>query len=177
MVSGTSRLAILGVVSAFLFLAAACSQENADEHFRKGNDYLSQSLPKEAIVEFRTALQVDPGRGDVRLKLADTFMLVSDTAAALKEYVRAADQLPNDSSAQLKAGALLLMGIALGAIHLSFADGTRATRARKAIGVLSSVAGLFLLVSWLEAPRGALSWEPSEDVGRARGQRAEGVPL
>src|SRR5207249_3059780 len=51
----------------------------------------------------------DPKRADIRLKLADTYMLLADSAAALPEYVRAADLLPNDSSAQLKAGALLLM--------------------------------------------------------------------
>ena len=71
---------------------------------------------------------------------------------------------------------LLLCGFALGAIHLSFTGGTALTRARKAVGVLASVAGLFLLVGWLEAPRGALTWEPSEDVARARAQ-AEGRPM
>src|SRR6185503_2959598 len=39
---------------------------------------------------------------------------------------------------------------------------------RKAMGIVASVAGLLLLVGWLEAPRGKLSWEGSEEAARAR---------
>jgi len=69
----------------------------------------------------------------------------------------------------LAAIALLAAGIALGAVHLAFGSGTVAS-IRKALGVAASVAGLFLLVGWLEAPRRKLSWELSESVARTRAE-------
>src|ERR1700704_3206647 len=106
MLSGRLQRVILSLVAISL---AACSKQNADDHFRKANDYVSQSLVKEAVIEYRSAIQIEPRRGDIRLKLADALMLVPDTAAALREYVRAADLLPSDPSAQIKAGSLLLL--------------------------------------------------------------------
>jgi putative PEP-CTERM system TPR-repeat lipoprotein len=90
-------------------IAAGCRRQDPEAQFRKGNEYLSRGLPKEASLEYRSALTIDPKRGDIRLKLADTEMLLSDTTAALKDYIRAADLLPNDARAQVKAGALLLL--------------------------------------------------------------------
>jgi thioredoxin:protein disulfide reductase len=69
----------------------------------------------------------------------------------------------------IAAVVLLVLGIALGAVHLTFEQGT-ALRLRKALGIVTSVAGLFLLVGWLEAPRAKLSWEPSEAAARTRAE-------
>jgi len=61
--------------------------------------------------------------------------------------------------------------IALCAVHLRFEKATAAVAIRKSVGVVASVAGLFLLVGWLEAPRGKLSWESSEETARARAEQ------
>jgi thiol:disulfide interchange protein DsbD len=66
------------------------------------------------------------------------------------------------------SGALVALGIALGAIHLTFGEGGPVAQIRKASGILAAVAGSFLLVSWLELPRGHLQWEASESVARER---------
>jgi len=68
------------------------------------------------------------------------------------------------------AAALIAAGLALGAVHLTFEKGQTVVAIRKATGIVASVAGLFLLVAWLEAPRGKLSWEPSEEVARTRAE-------
>jgi thiol:disulfide interchange protein DsbD len=70
----------------------------------------------------------------------------------------------------IAAVALVATGIAMGAVHLTFGEGGPVAQVRKALGIVASVAGLFLLVGWLEAPRGNLSWEPSENTGRARAE-------
>jgi thiol:disulfide interchange protein DsbD len=74
-----------------------------------------------------------------------------------------------DPAFGILAGALLLAGVGLGAVHLTFEQGTIA-RVRKGVGIVASVAGLFLIVGWLEAPRAKLSWEPSETAARSRAE-------
>jgi thiol:disulfide interchange protein DsbD len=73
------------------------------------------------------------------------------------------------------AAALLVMGILLGAIHLSF-DAERSHRLRKALGVASAIGGLLMLVAWLEAPPAQLRWEHSEAVATRRAA-SEAKPL
>jgi tetratricopeptide (TPR) repeat protein len=88
---------------------SACSGPNADEHFARGKAYADSSQHKEAIVEYKLALQVDPRRGDVLLKLGDADIKVGDLRAAIGDYVRAADVLPDSAEAQVKAGGMLLL--------------------------------------------------------------------
>jgi len=96
-------------VLAIATCAVACSRRNAAEHARRGQTYYEGQRYSEAALEFRTALQQDPKLGDVRLKLADTYVQLHDARNALREYVRASDVLPNSVEAQIKAGQLLLL--------------------------------------------------------------------
>jgi thiol:disulfide interchange protein DsbD len=77
-----------------------------------------------------------------------------------------------DTGFVVAAALLVAVGLALGAVHLSFEKGQTVAAIRKTTGIVASVAGLFLLVGWLEAPRGKLSWEASEEVARTRRDRA-----
>ena len=81
-----------------------------------------------------------------------------------------------EATVALLAAVLLLAGLAGGAVHLTFDTKSASVRARKAAGIVAAVVGLFLLVGWLEAPRGKLSWEASEEVARARAE-AERRPM
>jgi thiol:disulfide interchange protein DsbD len=89
------------------------------------------------------------------------------------------------------AAALLVGGILLGAIHLSFdaerilrlrkatgvaSDAERILRLRKATGVASAICGSFMIVAWLEAPQAELRWEHSEATATQRAA-SEAKPL
>jgi len=104
-----SRKILVSALVLSAVLASSCRRDTADEHLARANTYLEQSKVAEAVLEFKAALQEDPKRGDIRLKLADTLVRARDLTGALREYVRAADVLTNDASAQIKAGQLLLM--------------------------------------------------------------------
>lgn len=81
--------------------------------------------------------------------------------------------LAEHSSRALGIGvALLALGIALGAIHLSFHDLTAAARARKGLGVALSVIGLAALVGYTQAlPEGAhIAWGDDYHAALARAQ-------
>src|SRR5215471_3659453 len=114
------------VVLAIAACVSNCSRRNAAEHVRRGQTFLDAQRYAEASLEFRTALQQNPSLSDVRLKLGDTYMQMNDPRNALREYVRAADVLPNSVEAQIKAGELLLAA-------RQFEDAK--TRAEKAIAL------------------------------------------
>ena len=65
---------------------------------------------------------------------------------------------------------LLVGGVIVGAIHLSFKSDAWGARIRKAIGVSACVAGVLGIVGWAEAlPPGAhISWVESFDVAKAQ---------
>lgn len=77
------------------------------EYVRAGDVYVAQGRHLDAIIEYRRAIVLDPRFGEARAKLGRTYLLVNDAPQALREYVRAADLLPDDLDVQLSAGRLL----------------------------------------------------------------------
>jgi len=100
-------LAALALVA--VTLSSACAKPSADALFAKGNDYFERGMAPEAILQYRLAVQADPKRGDIRLKLSDAYLRQREGSAALKEAVNAADLLPKDIGAQIRVGNLWLM--------------------------------------------------------------------
>lgn len=101
----------LTIAALVIAVTTACSvdQDTKKRQFvAAGDSFASQKEFKEALVEYRNAVQIDPMFGEARLKLAGAYEQVGDGASALNEYVRAADLLPNDVALQLKAGAYLI---------------------------------------------------------------------
>jgi len=97
--------------AAALFTTVACSKDPEvakREYVRSGDAYVTKQQYREAIVEYRNAVQQDVRFGEARSKLAEAYFQVGDIENAFREYIRAADLLPNDVTAQLKAGDMLL---------------------------------------------------------------------
>jgi tetratricopeptide (TPR) repeat protein len=90
---------------------AGCSdtEQAKREYFANGERLLNEKKYQEAIVEFRNAVQQDERYGEARLKLADAYAAAGNPAAAFREYVRAADLLPQSNEAQMKAATYLLL--------------------------------------------------------------------
>ena len=88
-------------MAAFLAIVTlvACG---ADREIRKkefvasGDRFAAEGKQREALIEYRNAVQIDPMFGEARVKLAETFEKTGDGPNALQEYIRAADLLPND---------------------------------------------------------------------------------
>ena len=99
------------VVSCGLALLTACTNTDVakQQHFDSGKQFLSAGKHQEAIIEFRNALQQDPRFGQARYQLAEAYAATGNGAGALQEYVRAADLLPTDNVAQIKAATFLLL--------------------------------------------------------------------
>src|SRR5262249_49745152 len=103
-----NRLVRAAAVALSIGVVSACAKASDNDHFAKANEYIAASRGSEAIIELRSALQIEPNRGDIRLILADQLLKAKDIAGARKEYVRAADLRPTDINAQLQAGRILL---------------------------------------------------------------------
>jgi len=104
------------MVAATLLLLAgsvACSgnpETRKQRSFETANQYVQQHKLREAVIEYRNAIQIDASFGEARKKLAEAFAKAGDQNGALEQYVRAADLLPKDVDVQLAAGVYLLYG-------------------------------------------------------------------
>src|SRR5436190_17007916 len=101
------------LAAAISALTIACSKDPEvakREYVRSGDAYMAKKQYKEAVIEYRNAVQLDARFGEARTKLADAYIQAGDAVNGVREYIRAADVLPNDVTAQLKAGELLLAG-------------------------------------------------------------------
>ena len=95
-----------------LVCAVACNRDpNAAkrQYLARGDSYAAAGKYSEAVLEYRNAVQQAPQAGDARRKLADALVHAGNLPAALEEYIRAADLLPDDLALQVKAGNLLLL--------------------------------------------------------------------
>jgi cellulose synthase operon protein C len=100
------------MASLIAVVAISCSRDPEvakREYLASGNEFLSQNKTREAIVQYRNAVRQDPRFGEARYKLAEAYEQNNDLTAAAREFVRAADLLPNEALAQVKAGRFLLL--------------------------------------------------------------------
>ena len=99
-------LPILCLVACVGALAASCSRDPQvlrDTHFQKGETYFKEGKMEEAVIEYRTALQHDPRMGAAYFRLGEIYLKQENPSAAFQAYIRAADLLPTDIEAQLRA--------------------------------------------------------------------------
>src|SRR5918992_460575 len=101
------------LVCSAIMIASGCSKDPEvakREYLSSGDNYFQQKKYPEAVVEYRNAIQQDPRFGQARYKLAETYMQLKQPAEAFREYVRAADLMPDDAEVQLQAARMLLAG-------------------------------------------------------------------
>ncbi len=100
-------LVVVGLIG--IVISGGCMRINADEHMRKGDADMDQSLTADAIIEYRIAIKASPKRGDLHMKLADAYLRQANYTDAIAEALRAGDFLPNDVPTHVKIGNILLM--------------------------------------------------------------------
>jgi tetratricopeptide (TPR) repeat protein len=107
----TCRSALIALLGALSLTGCARDPEVAKREFvRSGDGYVEQKKFREAVVEYRNAVQQDPKFGEARLKLAKVYLELGEIPNGFREYVRAADLMPNDVDTQVAVGEMLLVG-------------------------------------------------------------------
>lgn len=101
----------VGVVGLAGVLASGCSNPERDKvrHLERGNEYASEKRDEFALVEYLSAVKIDPQYGEAHLKLAETYQRMGNLRDAFPSYVRAADSMPDNRDVQLKATQVLLL--------------------------------------------------------------------
>lgn len=107
MAPGTLRK--LGVLVALATVFAAGCSKSAAEYVKSGDAFAKEGKHREALIEFRNAVQKEATNGEARLKLAETHEKLREIPQAFREYIRAADLLQKDAAVQIKAGTYLLI--------------------------------------------------------------------
>ncbi len=98
------------LVFSIALLSIACSNEGAKRrHFDRAEQLLRASKLPEAIIELRNAVDLDELWGEARYLLAEAYAANGEPELAYKQYLRAADLMPDNAAAQLKAAAYLLL--------------------------------------------------------------------
>ncbi len=166
-VEGRARILAISFIAV---LSLSCSRDPEiakREYLASGDQFLSQSKVKEAIVQYRNALRQDPRFGEARYKLAEALAQDGDTARAAREYVRAADLLPKDVQAQLKAGRILLLSgqfeDAKTRAHSALAIDRKNVEAQILLG--NALAGLKDIDGGIEEIQEAIRLDPENSLG------------
>ena len=105
------RIYHLWAVCLAALMAASCSDPKTQKvrHLERGDQYAAEKRDEFAVVEYASAVKIDPKYGEARFKLAETYERLNNLRAAFPEYIRAADALPDDRKAQVKATQVLLL--------------------------------------------------------------------
>ena len=75
-------------------LASACSknpEKQKQQYLENGNRFYKEAKYREASVEYRNAIRIDPLFGEARYKLGETYLQLKDARGAYAEFVRAAE--------------------------------------------------------------------------------------
>jgi tetratricopeptide (TPR) repeat protein len=176
------------ILAAFIGLVAAtgCSRDPEvakREYLQSGDRYAAEKKYHEAIVEYRNAIQQDSRFGEARYKLAETYVQLGDASNAYREYVRAADLLPDDVTAQIKATQMLLLAgeyeTAKARVEVALANDPKNIEAQ--ILRANALAGLKNFDAAVTEMEAAIKLDPDRSVSYAnlgtlelaRGNRAE----
>ncbi len=87
--SGRKRfLIVLFVILCFVTLiAVGCSKEAKKErHWKKGEKYFAENKLREAIIEYKNVLQIEPKDAKAHYKLALTSLKAGQFQEAFKEF-------------------------------------------------------------------------------------------
>jgi tetratricopeptide (TPR) repeat protein len=101
----TLRVLCLGICLSGL--ASSCSRD-PQAHFQKAEGFFKEGKLAEAAVEYRTALKYDAKMGTAYFRLGEIAEKQENGPAAYEAFVRAADLLPNDIQAQIRAANYLM---------------------------------------------------------------------
>ncbi|MBA3885634.1 MAG: tetratricopeptide repeat protein [Acidobacteria bacterium] len=104
------KLSALSGIAVLCLLAGACSDPEVSKlrMLERGEALAAEGKHAEAIIQYRNALRIDARYGEARFALAKAFMETDRPREGVREYMRAAELLPERADVQLNAANLFL---------------------------------------------------------------------
>ncbi len=97
----------LRTIAALLLAACTSPEERLAEHVERGDAYVEEERPADALLEFRNALKIQPDNAELHERIGDTLAAQGRPSEAL-EYYRQSDRLdPHRISPAMKLAMLI----------------------------------------------------------------------
>jgi tetratricopeptide (TPR) repeat protein len=107
--SNGRKFLFLLFISFLLFGLAGCNKEAKKErHWGRAEKYFAENKFKEAIIEYKNVLQIDPTDVKARYKLGLAHLKVGQFREAYSEFFKSVESDPNLVDARLQLGNLYL---------------------------------------------------------------------
>ena len=110
MKAGSIRFGALLLLVILIFSGCATDEEKKLSHLKKGQAYFENGKYREARIEFKNAIQIDPRYLEANIQLAETEVRLGDAGSAYRVYLRVAELDPDNLEAQLALAKFLLLG-------------------------------------------------------------------
>jgi len=100
---------LLPILSLLLFSGCSNEGKNKEQHYKKAMTYLDQKKEKEATIELRNAIQIDPMYAEAHYQLGLLHLKTGEARHAFEELQRAATLDPKNIDAKIKTAEFYLL--------------------------------------------------------------------
>lgn len=101
---------VLGVLGVLMLGACSLSpQAQMQKYMSNGAKYATEGKPREAVIQFRNAVELDPKSAAAHYQLARTYLGLNNTEGAFKQLKEVAALDPANSDAQLQLASLMII--------------------------------------------------------------------
>ena len=105
------RVSLCFAVAAVVSCFPGCSPEQKKaKHLKQGEAFLAESKTREAIIEFRNILQIDPKDAFAYYKLGLAYLMAGQVKEAYADLSRSVELKRDNVDAHLKLAGILLAG-------------------------------------------------------------------
>ena len=96
-------------LSVFLLLSGCSKEAKIERHWQKGEQYLSENKPREAALEYRNVIQLEPKHAKAHYKLGLTYLRLGMIREAYAEISKTVELDPGMIDARNQLGQLYLL--------------------------------------------------------------------
>lgn len=102
------KVLVVFMMSVFIFGCSSPKEKKA-EHQRRAEAYLKKGKLKDAVIELRNVVQLDPKDDSAYYELGETYLRLKKGREAFQSFSRAVSANPENLKAQLKLGQIYLL--------------------------------------------------------------------
>jgi len=91
-----------------ILLGCATKEERKARHLERAQQYVAEEKYKDAVLELKNAIQLDPNNDDIVYQLGETYMKAKEVDSAARSYADAIKINPDNMKAHLELGKILI---------------------------------------------------------------------